>query len=104
MKSVKNPKACESIEEIRDALDQIDKEIIQLLAGRHQYVNEIVKFKSNDDGGIVAKERQSIVFDQRRAWALEHGLDPELIEGIFKLLIEKNIQIQFEIKNKEANH
>ena len=104
MKSVKNPKACESIEEIRDSLDQIDKEIIQLLTDRHQYVNEIVKFKSNDDGGIIAKERQAIVFDQRRAWALERGLDPELIEGIFKLLIEKNIQIQFEIKNKEANH
>jgi isochorismate pyruvate lyase len=103
MKSAKNPKACESIEEIRDALDQIDKEIIQLLTDRHQYVNEIVKFKSNGDG-IVAKERQAIVFDQRRAWALERGLDPELIEGIFKLLIEKNIQIQFDIKNKEANH
>ena len=103
MKSVKNPKACESIEEIRDALDQIDKEIIQLLTDRHQYVNEIVKFKSSDDG-IVAKERQAIVIDQRRAWALERGLDPELIEDIFRLLIEKNIQMQFDIKNKEANH
>jgi isochorismate pyruvate lyase len=103
MKSARNPKTCESIEEIRDALDQIDKEIIQLLTDRHQYVNEIVKFKSNDEG-IVAKERQALVFDQRRAWALERGIDPELIEDIFKLLIEKNIQMQFDIKNKEANH
>jgi isochorismate pyruvate lyase len=103
MKSVKNPKACESIGEIREALDQIDMEIIQLLTDRHQYVKEIVKFKSSDDG-IVAKERQALVFDQRKAWALECGLDPELIEDIFRLLIEKNIQMQFDIKNKEANH
>ncbi len=102
MKPSKKPEACENIGEIRDALDQIDMEIIQLFAQRHQYVKEIVKFKSGDDG-IIARERREQVLKQRKAWAGESGLDAQMMEDIFKLLIEKNIQLQFDIYNKEDN-
>ena len=100
MKPVKNPKACENITEIRDAIDHIDRAIIKLFAERHQYVKEIVKFKNSDEG-IVAAERKELVLKQRTAWAEESELDPALIEGVFRLLIEKNIQLQFDLyKNK----
>ena len=100
MKQAKKPKNCETIEEIRKALDQIDREIIELFALRHAYVNEIVKFKSSD-AGIIASERRAKVLKERKAWAEERGLDPEMMEEIFKLLIEKNIQLQFDLYNKE---
>ena len=45
MKTLIDPKACESILQIRDAIDEIDQEIIQLFALRDDYVREIVKFK-----------------------------------------------------------
>ncbi len=102
MKLEKKPEACENISEIREALDNIDHEIIELLSHRHSYVKEIVKFKSGIEG-IVASERKEQVLKQRKAWADESGLDPALIESVFKLLIEKNIQIQFEIYNKKDN-
>ena len=102
MKSSKKPEACENIGEIREALDQIDMEIIQLFAQRHQYVKEIVKFKSGDEG-IIARERREQVLKQRKAWAEENGLEAKMMEDIFKLLIEKNIQLQFDIYNKEDN-
>ena len=96
----KKPEACESISEIRDALDKIDLEIIYLFAQRHNYVKEIVKFKSGNEG-IVASERKEHVLKQRKAWAEELGLDPALMENVFRLLIEKNIQIQFDIYNNK---
>ena len=96
MKVIKNPKDCNNISEIRDALDHIDQELIQLFSRRQAYVKEIVKFKSGDES-IVASERRAQVLKQRKAWAEEKGLDPELLEEIFKLLIERNIQMQFEI-------
>lgn len=102
MKLVKKPDACESIVEIRDALDKIDLEIIRLFAQRHNYVKEIVKFKSGDEG-IIASERKEEVLKLRKAWAEENGLDPGLMEDVFSLLIEKNIQIQFDIYNKKDN-
>lgn len=92
------PEACENIRDIRNAIDEIDQEIIHLHALRDSYVREIVKYKS-DDEGIVARERKALVLQQRKEWAAEKGLDPELFEKIFMLIIEKNIQIQFDIFN-----
>ena len=100
MKLEKKPNACENIGEIRDAIDKIDLEIIQLFTQRHNYVKEIVKFKSSDEG-IIAKERKKLVLKQRKAWAEEKGLDSGLVEEVFNLLIEKNIQIQFDIFNNK---
>ena len=98
MGPAKKPEDCEDIRDIRDAIDEIDQEIIKLHALRDSYVREIVKFKAGDEG-IVARERKALVLQQRKAWAAEMGLDPELFEKIFGLIIEKNIQIQFDIYN-----
>jgi len=46
---------------------------------------------------IIARERKELVLKQRREWAEKKGLDPDMMEEVFKLLIAKNIQIQFEI-------
>ena len=103
MERLIKPRDCDNIQEIRDAIDVIDQEIIQLFAQRHEYVKEIVKFKSGDEEGIIAKERKELVLKQRKAWAEERGLDAKMIEEIFRLLIDKNIQLQFDIfkaKNK----
>ena len=98
MVSAKKPKSCENIQDIRNVIDEIDQEIIQLYALRDSYVREIVKFKS-DEEEIHARERKAYVLQQRKAWAAEKGLDPELFEKLFGLIIEKNIQIQFDIYN-----
>ena len=98
MEPLKKPEDCSNIQEIRDAIDKIDQEIIQLFAQRYDYIKEIVKFKSGDEG-IIARERKEQVLQQRKAWAEESGLDPGLYEKLFQLLIEKNIEIQFEIYN-----
>ena len=102
MKRVIKPKACNNIREIRDAIDVIDREIIQLFQQRHEYVKEIVKFKSSDEEGIIAKDRRDLVLKQRKAWAEERGLDPGMMDKIFKLLINKNIEIQLDISNSNS--
>ena len=99
MKPLIKPKDCDSIKEIRDAIDVIDTELLKLLEQRNDYVKEIVKFKNSDEKGIIAQERKELVLEQRKKWAEERGLDAEMIEGIFRLLIDKNIQIQLDISN-----
>ena len=99
MKPLIKPKDCDNIKEIRDAIDVIDTELLKLLEQRNDYVKEIVKFKNSDEKGIIAQERKELVLEQRKKWAEERGLDAEMIEGIFRLLIDKNIQIQLDISN-----
>ena len=99
MKPLTKPHDCENIQEIRDAIDIIDRKILQMFAQRHEYVKEIIKFKSWDEKGIIARERKELVLKERKEWAEEMGLDAELMENVFRLLIDKNIQIQFDIYN-----
>lgn len=100
IRDMKEPKECDNIQEIRDEIDRIDKQILLLFATRLEYVTEIVKFK-NDQDGIVARGRQLEVFRKRREWAAERGLDPELFGQIYEMLVNWNVQKELELfRNK----
>ena len=53
---MKNPKDCNDIVEVREELDSIDKQIIELLGIRFSYIKEVVRFKKNEED-IVAQKR-----------------------------------------------
>jgi isochorismate pyruvate lyase len=84
---MKSPAECSSIEEVRAAIDAIDDEVVKLLGKRAQYVKTITRFKKTKED-VQAPERQAFVISQRRAWAAEVGLDPDVVEKIYRLLID----------------
>ncbi|UCH14461.1 MAG: chorismate mutase [Bacteroidales bacterium] len=94
---MKLPEKCENIMEIREAIDTIDKEIIELIGRRFNYVKEIVKFKEKDKDSIIAKDRYNQVIENRRILAVKNGLNPDLIENIYKSLINHFIDKEIEI-------
>lgn len=93
---MKNPENCKSIEEIREAIDEIDYQILKLYQERYAFVKEIVKFKT-DEASVIAENRQEEVIAQRRVWAVELGLNPDLFEKIYRTLIHFNVQKELEI-------
>jgi len=100
---MKNPGNCKSIEEIREAIDGIDYQILRLFSERYEFVKEIVKFKT-DEASVIAENRQKEVIEKRREWAVELGLNPDLFEDIFWILMRYNVQKELEIlKNTNAN-
>ncbi len=99
---MKDPKLCENIEEVRQCLDEIDNQIIGLLGKRLSYIKEIVKFKI-DEKDIVANARQQEVINIRRKWADYNNLDPDLIEKLYRTLIEFNIKKELKIfRNRKS--
>jgi isochorismate pyruvate lyase len=101
---MKNPKSCINIEEIREAIDDIDYQIMKLYSERYEFVKEIVKFKT-DETSIIAEDRQEEVIAQRRAWAIELGLNPDLFEKIYRTLMRFNIQKELDIlRNQKHFH
>lgn len=99
---MKNPQSCKSIEEIREAIDGIDYQILKLFSQRYEFVKEIVKFKT-DEASVIAENRQMEVIEKRREWAAELGLNPDLFEDMFWTLIRYNVQKELEIlKNTNA--
>jgi len=93
---VKAPKECESIDEIRQAIDSLDYDIMKLFGKRFQYVKEIVKFKTDEESIIAAPRRDSVLM-QRRIWAEENGLDPDVFEDLYRTLIMHFISEEMDI-------
>lgn len=98
---MKEAKDCQNIHEIRSGIDKIDYQILELFQKRLEYVREIVKFKTNQEG-IVARDRQLEVFRKRREWAQKLELDPDLYEEIYKMLINWNVKKEMEIFQHES--
>ncbi len=85
---MKSPEACRNIEDVRMSIDSIDQEIIGLLGKRFSYVKKIVEFKPRDKNSIIAKERRESVICSRRELAVKNGLDADIIEKIYRILID----------------
>ena len=96
MSKAKLPEECRSIEEVREEIDALDKQIISLLGKRFSFVKEIVNYKFNKDD-IVARKRYGEVIESRREMALTNNLSPDVIEKMYRMLIEYFIEEQHKI-------
>ncbi len=97
------PKDCKNIEDIREAIDELDNQIIKLLGNRFQYVKEIVKFKEKNEESIVAHERREAVIYSRRKLAAENGLNPDIIEEMYRKLIGHFIEEELKLIRDHGN-
>lgn len=90
--NMRSPQECTNIAEVRNGIDCIDKQIIELLSTRFGYVCEVVKYKEKTAEGIEASDRRAAVIATRRQWAQEAGLSPDVMEKIYNMLIEYFIE------------
>jgi isochorismate pyruvate lyase len=98
--TIKTPEACETIDDVRHAIDVIDQNIVAALGHRFEYVKAIMRFKSTEDD-VRAPERYQAVMQQRRIWAEEAGLDPAVIEQIYTDLIAYFIRHEMDVLNRD---
>jgi len=96
---MKEAEECLNIQEIRQEIDEIDREVIKLLGKRFDYVKAAAQFKKNADG-VKAVERFNNMLQQRRIWAEEVGLNPDAIEKLYRDLV--GYFIEEELKHWES--
>ncbi|MBE7556424.1 MAG: tRNA (N6-threonylcarbamoyladenosine(37)-N6)-methyltransferase TrmO [Anaerolineales bacterium] len=90
-----------SLAEARAAIDLIDAEVIRLLGNRAGYVRQVVNFKNTPED-VRAPARYAEVMRRRRELAEANGLNPDVIEGMYKLLVDNFIQEEMEmLREKE---
>src|SRR5215213_619834 len=83
---MKHPEDCESIEDVHQAIDVLDREIIHLIGRWAGYVEKAARCKTGEQG-VRAPERQRTMLVERRRWAGENGLDPDVIEDTYRNLV-----------------
>ena len=67
-------------------MDELDREIVSLIARRVEYVRAAAKFKASAEA-VAAPERVRAVLSARRKWAEAAGLDGLTIERLYRELV-----------------
>ncbi|MEH1888573.1 MAG: isochorismate lyase [Nostoc sp.] len=88
---MKEPNDCSNLQEIRVCIDTIDQQIISIFGKRFEYVKAAAKFKTNETS-VQAPERFNTMLQQRRQWAKEAGLSPDVIEKVYQDLVSYFIE------------
>ena len=88
-----DPDDCTTIDEVRAAIDTIDRRILADLGLRQQYVHAVTQFKATAEDAR-ADDRFAAVIASRRAWAEQEGVDPDLVERLYRDLIAHFIAVE----------
>ena len=83
---MKPPEECASIEEVRRGIDALDREVVALIGSRARYVEVAARFKTGESS-VRARERRERMLRDRRRWAEEEGLSPDVIEAVYETLV-----------------
>lgn len=75
-----------SLDEVREEIDGIDREIVRLLAARSRYVELAARFKQTIED-VAAPRRVEQVIARVRRLAAEHELDPGIVERVYRTMI-----------------
>lgn len=84
---------CQTKEEIRSEIDRIDVALVALLAERFGYVQRMAELKETPADAYDADRIEAVLTLVRRE-AGERGLDVELVDGLWRLLIDWNVAFE----------
>jgi isochorismate pyruvate lyase len=84
---------CSSIQEVRTHIDRLDAQIVPLLCERSFYVGEAAKFKTEKKDVVVPERIEQIILRVRHM-AVEEGGDPDLIERIYRSMLDAFIMYE----------
>ena len=95
------PKDCQTLADVRQAIDALDRQIVPLLVARSTYVARAGQLKSQKDM-VVDPARIEAVVAKARDLALSLGGNGAVIEDIYRKMIDAFIT--FETKEWESSH
>ncbi len=84
-----------TIEEIRNEIDKLDLEIIELISQRKDLVSEVVKLKRKDQ--IIDQERIDHILKKLNLEAKKRGIPEVMIEKLWDIMIRSFIEYEKEI-------
>ncbi|MHC3994614.1 chorismate mutase [Thiomicrolovo sp. ZZH C-3] len=92
-------KECNSLAEVRDEIDQLDDQIVELIAKRNNYIKQAARFKNTIDE-VKAPDRIDGVIQRLRRKALDLDLSPNLIAELYTLMINEMVETEIaELRN-----
>lgn len=83
----------QSLDEVRDNIDRLDRSIIGLMAERGRFVQQAARFKTSRSD-VEAPKRVEQVIAKVRGLATEAGLEPQVAEVAYRAMIGAFIEVE----------
>ena len=90
------------LEKIRDAIDETDKELLEVVSRRFELVKKVGTYKKEKNVAIFQLERWQKILENRPEWGKALKLDPEFVKEIYQAIHDESIKIQTDIYNKNG--
>jgi isochorismate pyruvate lyase len=90
----KLPENCQTMAEVREGVDALDRELVALLAKRFGYMRAAARIKPTREA-VRDEERKASVIAAAVAEAEAHGIPADVIADIWERLVEGSIAYEF---------
>ncbi|MBL9070050.1 MAG: chorismate mutase [Sphingopyxis sp.] len=90
MTAPKLPQDCETMRDVRAGVDQVDRELVAILARRFGYMDAAARIKP-DRESVRDEARKAEVLDNVAREAEEAGLEPARLRAVWNELVEQSI-------------
>ena len=98
---VRNDKmSTEGITALRKQIDELDNQLIELLAKRMRVCREIGQYKKEHNMTVLQAARYNEILDKRGAQGVLCGMSSEFTAKVFEAVHEESVRQQIEIINK----
>ena len=96
-----NPEGKNILEVYREQIDAFDNELIEIFFQRMNVVEEIAKYKKNNNVTIYQPNRWDSILKSRIENGFSKGLSEKFIKSIFQSIHNESIEHQAQIMNEE---
>ena len=90
----------EGIQQLRKQIDELDNQLMELLAKRMRVCREIGQYKREHNMTVLQASRYNEILSKRGAQGSLCGMGPEFVARVFESIHEESVRQQIEIINK----
>lgn len=83
-----------ALREARDLIDDVDRQLLAVLSQRARLARRAAAAKEALGASVRDPRRESELREQRRQWAVDVGLEPEGVDGIFAAILRASRALQ----------
>lgn len=87
--------ACTTMAQVREGVDQIDRELVALLARRFAYMDAAAHIKPTR-GAVRDEARKAVVIANARAEARTAGVPEQVVVDLWETLVEASIAYELD--------
>lgn len=85
------PLECQTMQELRLSIDDLDRELVSLLAQRAAYIDRAAALKLENGWPARIPDRVTQVIENAMQQARGKGLDPQLVQELWTAIVEWSI-------------